>query len=140
MCRLHQCPISYWVHCPVIWYLLIQPVKKYNYVQITSLSMKWHTGVKINIRLNVSSDDSFTGEHNNTVEEVICLSFFTITFHISIFYETTVSIGTKLGKKCLLWCRYKKKTINLDIQYECSIRHRNPNPILYLLNICLQTK
>jgi uncharacterized membrane protein len=38
MCRLHQCPISYWVHCPVIWYLLIQPVKKYNYVQITSIS------------------------------------------------------------------------------------------------------
>ena len=38
MCRLHQCPISYWVHCPVIWYLLIQPVKKYNYVQITSMS------------------------------------------------------------------------------------------------------
>ena len=28
MCRLHQCTISYWVHCPVVWYLLIQPVKK----------------------------------------------------------------------------------------------------------------
>ena len=41
MCRLHQCPISYWVHCPVIWYLLIQPVKKYNYVQITSMSISY---------------------------------------------------------------------------------------------------
>ena len=39
-------------------------------LQDSVLSMKWHTGVKINIRLNVSSDDSFTGEHNNTVEEV----------------------------------------------------------------------
>lgn len=38
-------------------------------LQDSVLTMKWHTGVKINIRLNVSSDDSFTGEHHDTTDE-----------------------------------------------------------------------
>ncbi|XP_063413751.1 RNA-binding protein 26-like [Mytilus trossulus] len=37
-------------------------------LQDSILTMKWHTGVKINIRLNVSSDDSFT-EHHDTTDE-----------------------------------------------------------------------
>ncbi|CAG2210740.1 RBM26 [Mytilus edulis] len=37
-------------------------------LQDSVLTMKWHTGVKINIRLNVSSDDSFT-EHHDTTDE-----------------------------------------------------------------------
>ena len=86
MCRLHQCPISYWVHCPVIWYLLIQPVKKYNYVQITSMSHFILSTLSCNlVPLNTACK-----------KIQLCADYINVPFHT----EYTVQSGTcKLSKK-----------------------------------------